>query len=59
LFSQGKDGPKPDVMSEDTAKAILESSVAKEVLPHLTGLINCPLLILRDGQLHTLRSYAL
>jgi hypothetical protein len=55
LFVQVKDGPTPAVMSEDTARAILESSAAKEVLPHLTTLINSPLLVLRDGQLHTLQ----
>ena len=33
LFIHVKGGPTPAVMSEDTAKAILESSVAKEVLP--------------------------
>lgn len=55
LFVQGKGGPTPAVMSEDTAKAILESSVAKEVLPHLTTLINSPILVLREGQLHTLQ----
>jgi len=54
LFVQNKDGPVPGVMSEDTAKAILESSMAKQTLPNLSGLINCPLAILRNGEFHIL-----
>jgi hypothetical protein len=56
FYTQGKTGPTPGVMSEDTAKAILESSVAKELLPNLAGLINCPLAILHEGQFHVLQT---
>lgn len=53
LFTQSQDGPKPGVMSEDMAKALLQSSVARDTLPRLTGLINCPLLVLNGGKIHT------
>jgi len=43
------------LMSEDIARAILASDVAREVLPNVNGLINAPLLILHKDELHMLQ----
>jgi hypothetical protein len=43
----GKNGAtvlKPTVMPEETAKALLDTTEARELLPPITGVLNCPVL---------------
>ena len=42
---------KPVICSVDTANALLETEDAKELLPHIRGLMNCPMLFERDSEL--------
>ena len=40
----GKEVLRPSVCPEETAKAIIESKEARDLLPKISGLINCPFL---------------
>lgn len=40
---------KPAIIAQDMAAALLESEEAREFLPTITGLINCPVLVNVDG----------
>jgi hypothetical protein len=46
-WRSGRDGKpvlKPTVIAEDMARALLESQSARDHLPRITGLINCPIM---------------
>jgi hypothetical protein len=48
----GKDGSlvlKPTVISQEIATALLESDEARDYLPHITGLVNCPVIVAAGG----------
>jgi hypothetical protein len=40
------------ICSAETAKALLESAEAQELLPEIAGLINCPIIYEREGKLN-------
>src|SRR4029453_13707477 len=42
---------KPTICAEETAKAFLVTSEARDLLPKLNGLINCPFIKEIDGKL--------
>jgi len=52
FYKRTPNGIKADILSEDMAKAIIECSVAKQILPNVKGLINCPIMVLQDKKLH-------
>ena len=41
---------KPCTIPEEMAKALLDSQTAKDLLPEIRGLINCPILVQCDGK---------
>jgi hypothetical protein len=41
---EGKPCLKPSIIAEDLARALLESQSARDHLPRITGLINCPVM---------------
>ncbi len=46
--------PVPTTISEATAKQYLKTDACRNVLPRLNGVLHCPVLIEKDGQLHTI-----
>ena len=48
---RGKEVLRPSVCPEETAKAIIESKEARDLLPKIGGLINCPFLKAINGKL--------
>jgi hypothetical protein len=48
---KGKEVLKPAICPEETAKAIIESKEACDLLPKISGLINCPFLKAVNGKL--------
>jgi hypothetical protein len=42
---------KPTICAEETARALLATSEAREFLPNVSGLINCPFIKEHDGKL--------
>jgi hypothetical protein len=48
---QGKEVLRPSICPEETARAIIESQEARDLLPKISGLINCPFLKAENGKL--------
>jgi hypothetical protein len=49
--ANSKQAFQPALCSVDTAKALIASAEAQEILPLVTGLINCPVMSEKDGEL--------
>jgi hypothetical protein len=47
----GKEVLRPSICPEETARAIIESKEARDLLPKISGLINCPFLKAVNGKL--------
>ena len=45
--------PTPTTISETTAKQYLKSEACRDLLPKLNGVLQCPLLVEKDGRLHS------
>jgi hypothetical protein len=48
---KGKEVLQPTICPEETARAIIESQEARDLLPKISGLINCPFLKAAHGKL--------
>ena len=48
---RGKEVLQPSICPEETARAIIESQEARDLLPKISGLINCPFLKAANGKL--------
>ncbi len=52
ILTKSGEALMPTTISEAIAKQYLESEACRTLLPKLNGVLHCPLLVERDGQLH-------